>query len=94
MNVEKVHGNFRYTLTNKCLAVGDEVFPIAWGKTENGLFLFHELDYSFCSSGFPDDPHIIKDLNHSDYKPYEIHTNKGYGPVETYFRIMTKEEIK
>lgn len=34
--------------------------------------------------------HIIENLNYSDYKPYEVKTNRGYGPKENYFKIISE----
>ena len=44
-------------------------------------------------SGWKSEPHTILDLHHSDYKPYEVHTDHGYGPVESYFKILYVEPI-
>ena len=46
-------------------------------------------------SGFPNEPHIIKDLNYDNGrqgKPYQIRTNNGYSPIECYFKIIKMEE--
>ena len=36
--------------------------------------------------------HIIQDLHHSDYKPYEVRTNNGFGPKEAYFKIVATSD--
>ena len=91
MIVEKVHNGIRYTLSNENLNVNDEVFPIAWGRcVDNNQWILHEIDYDH--SGFPDEPHIITNLNYSDYKPYQVSTDFGYGPIEQYFKIIKKEK--
>jgi hypothetical protein len=96
MNIEKVYKTIRYTLTNDALNVGDEVFPIGWGRClDDGGWILHELDYREVMSGFPNNPHIIEGLNYANgkqSKAYEIRTNNGYGPKESYFKIIKKEE--
>jgi hypothetical protein len=90
--VEKVIGDKRYTLTNECLRVGDEVFPIAWGRClGDNDWIFHKIDFDVSMSSFPDEPHKIMDLKNSDYKPYEVKTDHGYGPRETYYKIIKVE---
>jgi hypothetical protein len=44
-------------------------------------------------SGFPDEPHTLLDLHHSDYKPYEARTYHGYSPIESYFKVIEVTEI-
>jgi hypothetical protein len=86
----------RYTLTNEGLAVGDETFPISEGKVVDGKYVHEGLclarygggKYDELMCGLPNDPHIILDLHHDTYKPYEVRTNHGYGPVEHYFKIV------
>ena len=92
MLVEKYLNGTRYTLSNEGLAVGDEVYPIARGRSlEDGGWILHEFDYSESCSGFPDEPHVIVDLDYSTYKPYQIRTDHGYGPIEQYFKIIKVE---
>ena len=92
MKVEHVHEGMRYTLSNDDLKTGDEVFPIADGRCLGGDdWILHGFDYRDFCSGFPDEPHIILDLNHSEYKPEEIRTNHGYGPREKYYKIIKRE---
>lgn len=92
MITEKVHNGIRYTLSNENLKVGDKVYSIADGRClDGGGWIFHNFDYSECSSGFPNEPHTILDLHHGDYKPYEIRTDFGFGPIESYFKIIKKE---
>lgn len=94
MKVEKVLNGIRYTLSNEGLTVGDKVYPIARGRClDNGGWILHDFDFRDFMSGFPDEPHIILDLKHSkDYKPYEVRTNMGYSPVESYYKIVKKEK--
>jgi hypothetical protein len=96
MNIEHVHDKIRYTLTNDALKEGDEVFPIGCGRClDDGGWILHKLDYREVMSGFPNTPHIIMDLNHANgkqSKAYEIRTDMGYGPKESYFKIIKKEE--
>lgn len=93
MKVERVHNEIRYTLSNENLKVNDNVFPIAGGRClDNGGWILHEFDFRDFMSGFPDEPHKILDLKHSDYKPYEVRTDRGYSPIERYYKIIKKEE--
>lgn len=78
--------------SNEDLKVGDLVFPIGNGKIlENGRWKFNHYDFSEVMSGYPDEPHKIVDLSHSTYKPYEVRTSHGYGPIEMYYKIIEKE---
>jgi hypothetical protein len=82
MKIEKVHEKIRYTLSNENLKVGDEVYPIAIGRClDDGGWILHELDFRDFMSGFPNEPHIIKNLNYDNGrqgKPYQVKTDKGY----------------
>lgn len=92
MITEYIHDGIRYTLTNEGLNVGDKVFPIAMGRSlDDGSWIFHNYDFSEVSSGFPNEAHEILDLNHSEYKPYQVHTDYGYGPVEMYYKVIKRE---
>jgi hypothetical protein len=93
MKIEKVHNGIRYTLSNENLAVGDKVYPIAWGRClDGGDWIFHELNFNNACSGFPDEPHTILDLHYSDYKPEQIRTDMGYSPIECYYKIIKMEK--
>jgi hypothetical protein len=93
MEIEQTHNKIRYTLSNENLKVTDEVFPIGRGRIkDDGTFILRELDYRDFMCGFPDNPHTILDLRHSDYKPYEIRTDHGYSPIECYYKIIKKEK--
>ena len=93
MLIEKYFDGIRYTLSNEDLKVEDQVFPIANGRcTCDGGWILHEIIKDWVPSGFPDDPHTILDLKHSDYKPYQIRTDRGYGPIEKYYKIVKKEK--
>lgn len=95
MKIEKVYRLKRYTLSNDNLKVGNKVFPIVNGRcTDNGEFILHDLDFRNFISGFPNQPHTILNLKHSDYKPQEVRTDFGYSPVECYFKIIKIEEYK
>lgn len=94
MKVEHVLDNYRYTLSNDNLKVNDEVFPIAFGRClDNGDWILHKFEWGE-HSGFPNSPHIIQDLSHSNYKPYQVRTDHGYGPCEKYFKIIKKERVE
>lgn len=96
MKVEKVHNNLRYTLSNENLKEGDKVFPIANGRClDNGGWILHDFDFRDFVSGFPDEPHTIIDLNYDNGrqgKPYEVRTDKGYSPIECYYKIVKIEK--
>jgi hypothetical protein len=96
MKIEKVHNKIRYTLSNENLKVGDGVFPIANGRClDDGGWILHDLDFRDFMSGFPDEPHIIMDLNYDNGrqgKPYQVRTDKGYSPIECYYKIIKLEE--
>lgn len=84
-----------YTFSNDGLKEGDEVWPISTGKIENGVYIHTGFSYPHRRwNEFPDEPHIIEDLHHSDYKPYEVRTNYGYGSLEQYFKIINVEDVK
>lgn len=93
MKIEKVHNKIRYTLSNENLRIGDKVFPIARGRClDDGTWILHNFDFRDFMCGFPNEPHIIMDLKHSTYKPYELRTNMGYSPLECYYKIIKIEE--
>lgn len=92
MKIEHYHNGIRYTLSNENLEEGNPVFPIASGRVlDDGSWILHEFKFENYCTGFPDEPHIIKNLHYSDSKPEEVLTNMGYGPVETYYKIIKKE---
>lgn len=92
MKIEKIHNGFRFTLSNDNLSIKDKVYPIANGRClDDGSWILRDFDFRNSCSGFPKNPHIILDLNHSIYKPYEIRTDHGYGPKEKYFKIIKVE---
>ena len=93
MKTEKVRENIRYTLSNENLAVGDKVYPIAWGRClEGDDWIFHDFDFNPACSGFPTEPHTILDLNYSKYKPEQFRTDMGFGPAEIYYKIIKMEK--
>ena len=97
MNVEHVYNKIRYTLSNDDLKAGDKVFPIANGRClDDGSWILSYLEYeeykhTGSETDFPDEPHTIIDMKHSDYKPYEVRTDMGYGPREMYYKIIKRE---
>ena len=85
MEIEKYLDGYRYTLTNENLQTGDRVYSIVSGRVrEDGTFIISDIEFvskynkDFNTSGFPADPATIENLKHSDYKPYEVRTDKGY----------------
>lgn len=94
MQVEKIYDNVRYRLSNENLQVDDKVYPVARGRcVENDEWVLHEIDFDEDISGFPYEPHTIENRHYSDCKPYEVHTDHGYGPMETYFKIIKRERL-
>ncbi|MFW5847494.1 MAG: hypothetical protein ACOCVF_01055 [bacterium] len=94
MEIEKyLNGKFRYLLSNENLKEGDKVYPIANGRCrDDGSWILHGFNFEESLSGFPDNPHTIINLKYSDYKPYEVKTDKGYSPIECYYKIIKVEE--
>lgn len=93
MQTQYFHNDMIYTLSNENLKVGDYVYPISNGVSNDETHTYkHEyFDFNEVVSSFPNDPHIILDLHHSESKAYEIRTSKGYGPVEKYFKIISQK---
>lgn len=93
MKIEKVHNGRRYTLSNDGLKTNDKVYPIANGRClGKDEWILHGFDFKECTSSFPDEPHTIIDLENSTYKPEQIRTNFGYGPIEKYYKIIKVEK--
>lgn len=89
MKITKIYDNKTYLLTNENLKVTDKVFPVAKGKcVGNNGWILNKYSFEFHSTGFPSEPHTIINLNYSEYKPYQIQTNYGYGPIESYYKII------
>ena len=92
MKIEKVHNKIRYTFSNENLKVGDEVYPIAYGRClDNGEWVLNDFDFRDFMCGFSNEPHIIEDLNYDNGrqgKPYQVRTNKGFSPIECYYKII------
>jgi len=82
----------KYLLSNKNIDLGDRVYPMTNGQIINEDYYVNEVLHEDNRTGFPDDPHIIKDLDYSGDKRYEVITNKGYGPREKFFRIVATKE--
>lgn len=93
MKVETVHEGIRYTLSNEGLKTNDKAFPIAFGRClDNDGWILHGFTFEDYCTGFPNDPHTLIDLKYSDYKPEQVRTNKGFGPIEIYYRIIKREK--
>jgi hypothetical protein len=68
--------------------VGDKTFPFVRGGVhgqENNSSTW-SVDPLLC--GWPNEPHTIEDLNHSDYEPYRIRTDKGFGHTNEYVKVL------
>lgn len=93
MKVEIVKDGIRYTLSNEGLQTNDKVFPIAEGRCiGKDDWILHGFNFSEYSSGFPNRPHTIINLEYSNYKPEQVRTTYGYGPIETYYKIIKIEK--
>lgn len=95
METTKDYKGFTYTLSNENLLEGDKVYPISDGHLDGQNYIHEGFNFGVLSSGFPDEPHTIINLKHSlDDKGYEVRTNMGYGPIESYFKITKIEPIE
>ena len=74
--------------TNEGLDVGDEVWPLTHGWTDDNN-VYHVTDIQKWVWLEDGRPHIIRNLRHSESKPYEVATDKGYGPRESYFKKIS-----
>jgi hypothetical protein len=93
LKTEITYDGIKYTLSNEDLKVGDEVYPISRGRVIEDLYYHEKFDYRDFMSGFPEEPHILLDLHHSDSKPYESRTDHGYSPIESYYKIINKQPV-
>lgn len=92
MIVEYEYSGYIFVFSNEDLKTGDEVYSISDGRIIEDKYVHEEYDFRDFTSGFPDEPHTILDLNHSEYKPYQTRTDHGYGPIESYFKIIKRYE--
>jgi hypothetical protein len=93
MKIEHIKKGIRYTLSNENLKVGDKVYPIATGRClENDEWILHDIGFKKYLTGFPGDPDTIIDLEHSKDKAIQVSTNRGYSPIEVYYKIIKKEK--
>lgn len=91
MKIETIRKKIRYILSNENIRNGDYTYPIGRGRcTDDGGWILNEIDFK----DFPFHPHKILDTKNDKYKPYQVHTDKGYGPIEMYFKIIKKEKKK
>lgn len=89
MIIQHTYKNIDYILSNENLKVDDKVYPISCGRTAGNIHIHYEYDFRDFMCGFPNEPHIIEDMKYSEnYKPYEIRTDHGYGPLEMYYKII------
>ncbi len=94
MDTTHTYQGISYVLTNEGIVNGDKVFPISEGTVKSdGTYEHNSFDYRGFMSGFPYEPHVMIDVKHSDYKPYQSRTSHGFGPIEKYFKIKSKEPI-
>ena len=89
--IPKGIGQF-HLLTNTELQSGDRVFPMTHGWNDGVFYYVVGLNRPEIS-GFPNDPHIILDLQYSESKSYEVKTDRGYGPRESYFKLESDNSI-
>lgn len=88
MKLEKVKNNVRYTFTNEGLKGGDLVWPLIEGRLTDDGYIMHNTRWGEFDLK---DPHIIQNIRHSDERSHEVRTDKGYSPIEVYFKIIKKE---
>lgn len=74
------------------IEVGDEVFGFIHGhcdEVEKGPF-GHNVSWNYKDfvSGWPDEPHIVKDLNYSEYKPYRTQIDTGWSSPGRLVRVL------
>ena len=88
MKISYTYTKIDYLFTNENLKEVDKVYSISRGYCSKEIgYIHHEFDFHMFTE-YIDDPHIITNLHHSDYLPYQISTNNGYGPVESYYKLM------
>ena len=75
------------TLTNEGLEVGDKVFGISSGTTASGKYVHLEYNFSEAVSGWHNRPATIKEFYEDSRGIKYLRTDKGYSPVECYFKI-------
>ncbi len=95
MKVTHRYHNKIYTLSNENLQNGDKVYPISEGKCNTEKFIYEHWGFEWRNfmTGWISEPHTIKDIHYSDYKPYEVHTDHGFGPIEEYFKIIQCSQV-
>ena len=93
MIVKHKYNGKEYTLSNEDLKVGDKVYSISKGIIKDGKHVHENFDFKNVMSGWKSEPHTILDLHYSNYPPYEVHTDHGFGCVEQYFKILYIEPI-
>ena len=87
-------GNGWHLLSNEGLSVGDEVFPLVEGYSLGDKFFITDMirssDEPFrvvACTGWPSEPHIIVDFYQNQGLQW-VRTNKGYGNIERYFKLI------
>lgn len=85
--IPKGGGKF-HLLTNVGIEVGDRVFPLTMGYNDGQVYYVMSIETSKACSGWPDEPHIVLDLDYGRTKSYQVQTDKGYGPRESYFKLI------
>ncbi len=91
MKIEHHIKSKRYTLSNDNIKNGDLVYPIANGRClDDGSWILHS--FYWTEFMFPNEPHRVINTKHGTYKPYQIRTDHGYGPIEKYYKIIKVEE--
>jgi hypothetical protein len=95
MKVTHKYNGKVYILTNENLQNGDKVYPISSGKSNSKKFTYEHwgFDWRNFMCGWISEPHTLLDIHYSNYKPYEVHTDHGFGPVEHYFKIIQCSQV-
>ena len=97
MKIHVKKDGIHYMLCNEDIQLNDEVFPISHGLNILDEYYHEAFNFADGCSGFPNNPHIIKNLNYDNGrqgKTYQVHTDHGWGSKEKYYKIIAKVKDK
>lgn len=98
MKLRMTIGDVDYYLSNENLEIGDKVFPLVSGIIEDGEYfviqILNPITDNFMHGLRTNEPHTIESLSHSKSKSYEVRTDRGFGPMESYFKIVKTKKLK
>lgn len=97
MEISVVHEGQLFTFSNENLEVNNQVYPISNGRVnDNNEYIHESFDFSDFyetrKSKNEDDFHYILNLYNSQYKPQQIETTHGFGPIEKYYKLINVEQ--